>query len=67
MYFFWHSLIFNKNLSGRTLRRLPTLALAMYTRRDPCSIEEAFAALSKAVQEEKLLESCTLGEALVQT
>lgn len=42
-----------QNLSGRTLCRLPVLALAMHVRRDPCTIDEALVALSKAVEEEK--------------
>ncbi|MCJ1263299.1 hypothetical protein MMC22_003169 [Lobaria immixta] len=46
----------SSSLSARTLRRLPTLSLAMYTRKDPCSIDEALVALERAVQEEKLVE-----------
>ncbi|KAL9098632.1 MAG: hypothetical protein Q9187_009623, partial [Circinaria calcarea] len=42
----------SKGLSGRTLRRLPTLALALHTTIDPCPIEEALRALSCAVNEE---------------
>lgn len=45
-----------QSLSARTLRRLPTLSLAMYTRKDQCSIDEALVALERAVQEEKLVE-----------
>ncbi|MCJ1469013.1 hypothetical protein MMC07_007645 [Pseudocyphellaria aurata] len=41
------------NLSARTLRRLPTLSLAMYTRKEPCPIQEALAALDYAVQDEQ--------------
>ena len=32
---------------------MPTIALAMYTRGDPCSMDEALIALSHAVKEEK--------------
>lgn len=39
--------------SGRTLRRLPFLALAMHVRSDTCTIHEALAALEVAVLEEK--------------
>ncbi|MCJ1364287.1 T-complex protein 1 subunit beta [Acarospora aff. strigata] len=39
-------------LSARTLRRLPALALALYTDRDPCSMDEALTALSQAVDDE---------------
>lgn len=46
----------SSSLSARTLRRLPTLSLAMYTRKDQCSIDEALVALERAVQEEKLVE-----------
>ena len=41
-----------QGLSGRTLRRLPTLALALHTTIDPCPIEEALRALSSAVNDE---------------
>lgn len=41
-----------KGLSGRTLRRLPALALALYTESDPCSMDEALYALSRAVDDE---------------
>lgn len=41
-----------QGLSGRTLRRLPTLALALHTTIDPCPIEEALRALSCAVNDE---------------
>lgn len=50
-----HPLIGNQDLSGRTLCRLPVLALAMHIRKDPCSIDEALVALSKAVEEEKMV------------
>ncbi|KAI4125609.1 MAG: hypothetical protein LQ347_005312 [Umbilicaria vellea] len=43
----------DQGLSGRTLRRLPALAIAMYTTSDPCPIEEALAALSRAVEDER--------------
>ena len=49
-----HPLIEDEDLSGRTLCRLPMLALAMHIRKDPCTINEALVALSKAVEEEKL-------------
>lgn len=39
-------------MSGRTLRRLPFLALAMYTYGQRCSLEEAIQALGNAVQDE---------------
>ncbi|KAF2809959.1 AAA-domain-containing protein [Mytilinidion resinicola] len=39
-------------LSGRTLRRLPFLALAMYTDREPCKVYEGLAALSRAIDVE---------------
>ena len=42
-----------QELSGRSLRRLPALALAMYTTSDPCPIEEAVAALARAVEDER--------------
>ncbi|MCJ1227528.1 hypothetical protein MMC12_004184 [Toensbergia leucococca] len=45
------------NFSGRTLRRLPVLALAMHTENDPCSFEEALTALSRAVEDEKAVEA----------
>ena len=41
-----------EGLSARTLRRLPALALALYTDRDPCSMDEALTALSQAVDDE---------------
>lgn len=52
----YHPLIEKQNLSGRTLCRLPVLALAMHIKRDPCTIDEALVALSKAVEEEKMTE-----------
>jgi len=42
-------------LSGRTLRRLPILGLAMYTWGGICSLEEAVSALEKAVEQELLV------------
>lgn len=39
-------------LSGRTLRRLPFLSLAMYTYREECSVSEGLEALQLAVTEE---------------
>ncbi|KAA6412170.1 MAG: pachytene checkpoint component Pch2 [Lasallia pustulata] len=41
------------DISARTLRRLPALALAMYTNSDPCPIDEALTALSRAVEDER--------------
>jgi energy-coupling factor transporter ATP-binding protein EcfA2 len=41
-----------EGLSGRTLRRLPILGLAMYTWGGLCSLPEAVAALEKAVEQE---------------
>ncbi|MCJ1376729.1 hypothetical protein MMC20_007974 [Loxospora ochrophaea] len=41
----------SKGLSGRALRRLPILSLAMHTMKDPCPIEEALDALSQAVED----------------
>lgn len=40
-----------QNLSGRALRRLPIMSLAMYARQDPYPIEEALGALSQGVDE----------------
>ncbi|EON64972.1 hypothetical protein W97_04207 [Coniosporium apollinis CBS 100218] len=40
-----------EGFSGRALRRLPFLALAMHTYSDPCPVPEALAALSLAVDE----------------
>jgi len=40
------------NLSGRTLRRLPVLGLAMYTWGGQIGMDEAIEALEKAVDEE---------------
>ncbi|KAI5308086.1 hypothetical protein KEM55_006618, partial [Ascosphaera atra] len=42
----------SEGLSGRTLRRLPALALVLYTSRTVCSIGQALEALEKAVEEE---------------
>lgn len=41
-----------QGLSGRTLRRLPFLSLAMYTYREECSVSEGLEALQLAVAEE---------------
>ena len=43
-----------EGFSGRTLRRLPILGLAMYTGVGNCSINEAVAALEAAVNQEVL-------------
>lgn len=40
------------HLSGRTLRRLPVLGLAMYTWGGEVGMDEAIGALEKAVEEE---------------
>ena len=40
------------HLSGRTLRRLPVLGLAMYTWGGEIGLEEAVGALERAVEEE---------------
>ena len=40
------------HLSGRTLRRLPVLGLAMYTWGGEVGLEEAVEALERAVEEE---------------
>lgn len=51
------------NLSGRTLRRLPVLGLAMYTWGGEVGIEEAVGALERAVEEEVIAGSIqTLAE-----
>ncbi|KAI5305931.1 hypothetical protein KEM56_002828 [Ascosphaera pollenicola] len=42
----------SEGLSGRTLRRLPALALVLYTNQSTCSIEQAIGALEEAVREE---------------
>lgn len=46
-----------ESLSGRTLRRLPYLALAMYTYADKCTIEDALKALTLAIDSERLQSS----------
>lgn len=38
--------------SGRTLRRLPILGLAMYTWGGECSLHDAISALESAVEQE---------------
>lgn len=45
-----------QNLSGRTLHRLPMLSLATYAKQDPCPMDEALEALSRAVDDESLVE-----------
>ena len=45
-----------QDLSGRTLRRLPVVSLAMHAKQDPCPIDEALEALSQAVDHESLRE-----------
>lgn len=42
-------------LSGRTLRRLPVLGLAMYTWGGDCSLDDALSALEQAVEQEMLV------------
>ncbi|KAL8961502.1 MAG: hypothetical protein Q9193_001950 [Seirophora villosa] len=42
-------------LSGRVLQRLPVQALAMHIQNDPCTINEAFDALSRMVEEQQLI------------
>lgn len=44
-----------QGFSGRTLRRLPILGLAMYTWGGDCSLDDAVAALEKAVEQEVLV------------
>jgi hypothetical protein len=53
-----------KDLSGRTLRRLPMLALAQYTVDQPCNIGEFLVALKRVIREEKEMgdEASTLQE-----
>ena len=41
-----------QSLSGRALRRLPVMSLAMYSKQDPCPIDDALTALSQAVDNE---------------
>ncbi|KAE9963921.1 hypothetical protein BLS_008793 [Venturia inaequalis] len=48
-------------LSGRTLRRLPFLSLAMYTYREECSVSEGLEALRLAVTEELARDGKTDG------
>lgn len=50
----WSIAAKSTKLSGRTLRRLPVMSLAMYARQDPCPIDEALRALSQAVEKESL-------------
>ncbi|KAL8856608.1 MAG: hypothetical protein Q9178_006763 [Gyalolechia marmorata] len=42
-------------LSGRVLQRLPMQAIAMHTKFDPCSHEEALHALSRFVEEQQIV------------
>ncbi|KAF2655349.1 AAA-domain-containing protein [Lophiostoma macrostomum CBS 122681] len=42
-----------EGLSGRTLRRLPILALTKYTDDEPCAMQDLLAALKKVIAEEK--------------
>lgn len=42
----------SEGLSGRTLRRLPALALVLYTNHTTCTIDQAIEALERAVREE---------------
>lgn len=44
-----------QGLSGRVLQRLPIQALAMHIQNDPCTINEAFDALSRMVEEQRLI------------
>ena len=41
-------------LSGRSLRRLPTIAMALHTYGDRCTVDEALEALSLEVTAQKL-------------
>ena len=41
-----------ESLSGRSLHRLPALALVLHTTSDPCSINEMMEALRIAVEDE---------------
>lgn len=50
------------NLSGRTLRRLPFLSLAMYTYREECSVNDGLEALKLAVTEELARDGKTKGD-----
>ncbi len=43
-----------EGFSGRSLRRIPVLAVALYTHGQSCSIEEALAAVSLAVNDENM-------------
>jgi len=45
-----------QSLSGRTLHRLPLLSLAKYSMQDPCPMDQALEALSKAVDNELLTQ-----------
>jgi hypothetical protein len=41
------------SLSGRTLRRLPYVALALYGKHDRCTVREALDALSRAISDHR--------------
>ena len=43
-----------EELSGRSLHRLPALALALYTKNEPCELKDMMTALAQAVDEEIL-------------
>ncbi len=51
-----------KNLSGRTLHRLPLLSLATYARHDPCPMDEALGVLARAVEDELMTNRKTKPE-----
>ena len=46
-----------EGFSGRTLRRLPILGLAMYTWEGTCTLNDAVSALEKAVEQEVVVVS----------
>ncbi|KAK5124835.1 hypothetical protein LTR16_003448, partial [Cryomyces antarcticus] len=48
----WHLAQRSEGVSGRTLRRLPFLALALHTYSETCDLNEALAALDLAINEE---------------
>lgn len=60
----WEIATKSANLSPRSLRRLPAVSLAMYTRQDPCPIEEALRALAQAVDDEMLRDQSNGAEEL---
>jgi hypothetical protein len=50
-----------EGLSGRSLRKLPFIALALHTYGEPCTIDEGLAALSTSVNDiprTRVVESC---------